>query len=63
MLRLQKRKGDNLKTGLVDIKDLLKMVADDNRLAFTLFYDLYYDSNIIYFFGLYVNKILRHICL
>ncbi|MBC5645682.1 RNA polymerase sigma-70 factor [Parabacteroides sp. BX2] len=43
-----------MKTGLVDIKDLLKMVADDNRLAFTLFYDLYYDQ--IFRFAYYFLK-------
>jgi len=51
---LQKRKGDELKTGAIDIKALLKMVADDNRLAFNMFYDLYYDQ--IFRFSYYFLK-------
>jgi len=51
---LQKRKGDELKTGAIDIKTLLKMVADDNRLAFNMFYDLYYDQ--IFRFSYYFLK-------
>ncbi|GGK17379.1 DNA-directed RNA polymerase sigma-70 factor [Parabacteroides faecis] len=54
MLRLQKQKGDELKTGAIDIKTLLKMVADDNRLAFNMFYDLYYDQ--IFRFSYYFLK-------
>lgn len=51
---MQKRKGDELKTGAIDIKTLLKMVADDNRLAFNMFYDLYYDQ--IFRFSYYFLK-------
>ncbi len=51
---MQKRKGDELKTGAIDIKTLLKMVADDNRLAFNMFYDLYYDQ--IFRFSYYFQK-------
>lgn len=51
---MQKRKGDELKTGVIDIKTLLKMVADDNRLAFNMFYDLYYDQ--IFRFSYYFLK-------
>lgn len=51
---MQKRKGDELKTGAIDIKALLKMVADDNRLAFNMFYDLYYDQ--IFRFSYYFLK-------
>jgi len=51
---LQKQKGDELKTGAIDIKTLLKMVADDNRLAFNMFYDLYYDQ--IFRFSYYFLK-------
>jgi RNA polymerase sigma-70 factor len=54
LLRLQKQKGDELKTGAIDIKTLLKMVADDNRLAFNMFYDLYYDQ--IFRFSYYFLK-------
>ena len=34
-----------MKTNSIDIKAILEMVADDNRLAFTMFYDLYYDQS------------------
>ena len=51
---MQKQKGDELKTGAIDIKTLLKMVADDNRLAFNMFYDLYYDQ--IFRFSYYFLK-------
>lgn len=51
---MQKRKGDELKTGAIDIKTLLRMVADDNRLAFNMFYDLYYDQ--IFRFSYYFLK-------
>lgn len=51
---MQKRKGDELKMGAIDIKTLLKMVADDNRLAFNMFYDLYYDQ--IFRFSYYFLK-------
>lgn len=51
---MQKRKGDELKTGAIDIKTLLKMVVDDNRLAFNMFYDLYYDQ--IFRFSYYFLK-------
>ena len=51
---MQKRKGDELNTGAIDIKTLLKMVADDNRLAFNMFYDLYYDQ--IFRFSYYFLK-------
>ena len=43
-----------MKTGAIDIKTLLKMVADDNRLAFNMFYDLYYDQ--IFRFSYYFLK-------
>lgn len=43
-----------MNTGGVDIKYLLKMIADDNRLAFTMFYDLYYDQ--IFRFSYYFLK-------
>ena len=43
-----------MKTGVIDIKTLLKMVADDNRLAFNMFYDLYYDQ--IFRFSYYFLK-------
>lgn len=38
------QKGGTLRNDAVNIKNLLKSVSDDNRLAFSMFYDLYYDQ-------------------
>lgn len=49
-----------MKTNSIDIKAILEMVAEDNRLAFNMFYDLYYDQ--IFRFAYYFLKDTEACC-